>query len=607
MATNIQIKRGSGSNTPSSLLQGELAVNMDTGQLYYGSGSTETPVNSYKFTNVTASGDISASGTVSALSYTGLPSGLISGSSQLPSGIISGSSQLPSGIISGSSQLPSGLISGSSQLPSGIISSSAQLPSGIYSSSTQILGNITSSGNISASGYVSASSFIGDGSQLTNVVADEATLVELACKNTSGGTLTKGTPVYITGTVGASSRVEVSAASASLSAKMPAIGLLKQDLANNGEGFIVIGGLLTNLSTDPINGDTPSEGDVLYVHSDGGLALNKPSGSNLIQNVGKVGKVNGSGAGSIIVSSILRSNDVPNLLESQIFFGSGSNQTQQIHISGALDSTVINNITASGNISSSGTGSFDYLQTPTIEGSGSTTILDVEGNISASGNISGSNVFASSTISASGVLLGNQLTVTKSIPKIVLQTNTSNVYSQLDGTSGNVRIDVDNGNQIASSTFGVRLDAAGTNQLSLNSTGDLTLAGTVSASGFVSASSFAGSGSQIIGVVSSSYALTASHALNAAGTVSSSAQIEDLGFALTSSVEVYLNFEAANTYHYVVPYDLRFDGFATSSVFTATFSSSGASYTFGSTLNQFSTLHVTASAAGLVLLSGSRV
>ena len=68
MATNIQIKRGSGSNTPSSLLQGEMAVNMDTGQLYYGSGSTKTPVNSYKFTNVTASGDIRASGLFSATS-----------------------------------------------------------------------------------------------------------------------------------------------------------------------------------------------------------------------------------------------------------------------------------------------------------------------------------------------------------------------------------------------------------------------------------------------------------------------------------------------------------------------------------------------------------
>ena len=311
-----------------------------------------------------------------------------------------------------------------------------------------VAGVVDLTGASSVSGSIFSGSFVGDGSGLTGIVADESTLVQIECKNTSGGSLTQGTPVYVTGTVGATSRVEVSPASSSLSAKMPAIGLLKQDLANNGEGFIVISGLLTGISTDPINGDTPDEGDVLYVHSNGGLTINKPSGSNLIQNVGKVGKVSGGSAGSIIVSSIMRSNDVPNLLHNNIFYGSGSNQTYQIHLSGALDTTVINNITASGNIS---------------------------------------------------------------------------------------------------------------------------------ASGYVSASSFSGDGSGLTNVPES------------------------------NDIDVFLNFEEARSYAYIVPYDLQFAGFTTSSAFTAQFSSSGAPYTFGTTLNQFDTLAVTSSAAGLITLSGSKI
>ena len=36
MATTIQIKRGTGSAVPSGLLDGELAINLDDGTLYFG-------------------------------------------------------------------------------------------------------------------------------------------------------------------------------------------------------------------------------------------------------------------------------------------------------------------------------------------------------------------------------------------------------------------------------------------------------------------------------------------------------------------------------------------------------------------------------------------
>ena len=145
----------------------------------------------------------------------------------------------------------------------------------------------------------------------SSIVASEAKLVFIECKNTSGGTISKGTPVYQTGTVGATDVIEVGVADASDENKMAAIGLLQTDLANNAFGKVVITGELLNITTSPIDGVTPVTGDTIYVKSGGGLTLTKPTGVNFIQNIGLVGKVSGGSAGSITVSSIMRSNDVP--------------------------------------------------------------------------------------------------------------------------------------------------------------------------------------------------------------------------------------------------------------------------------------------------------
>ena len=148
---------------------------------------------------------------------------------------------------------------------------------------------------------------------------------EILVKNVHGSALSKGDPVYIVGSVGASDRLEVALANASNSAKMPCVGLLTQDLANNGEGTATVNGKLKNLITSPIDGATPTENDTIYVKPGGGLTLTKPTGStNLIQNVGQVGRVSTSSDGNIVVSAILRSNDVPNLPTGRIWIGDGN-------------------------------------------------------------------------------------------------------------------------------------------------------------------------------------------------------------------------------------------------------------------------------------------
>ena len=152
--------------------------------------------------------------------------------------------------------------------------------------------------------------------------------VQVEVKNTSGVTLTKGTPVYITGTVGATDVIEVAAADASDSAKMPSVGLLDRDIINNDFGFAITGGFLNNVTTDPIDGLTPVENDTVYVKPGGGLTLTKPINGNFIQNIAKVGKVSGGNSGSLIVSSILRTNDVPNLTTGKIWVGTAANTAE---------------------------------------------------------------------------------------------------------------------------------------------------------------------------------------------------------------------------------------------------------------------------------------
>ena len=266
-------------------------------------------------------------------------------------------------------------------------------------------------------------------------------------KNISGVTLAKGTPVHATASASppAGNISEVIAASASLASTMPATFILDEELANEAEGRAILSGFINGVDTSAFK-----EGDIVYVGPDGGYTTTKPTGTNLIQNLGIITKVDASnGAGYIYGSG--RSNDVPNLLDNQIFFGSGSNQSQQIHISGALDATTINNITASGDISASG----DLYSTHLFLPQGDTTtsglifgdpvgdngyiyddggklqigyndsdiisihdtneVLLVGGNTRITGNITASgNISSSGTITANGATFTGNLIVTGS-------------------------------------------------------------------------------------------------------------------------------------------------------------------------------------------------
>ena len=221
---------------------------------------------------------------------------------------------------------------------------------------------------------------------LADITVGGAEVVEANVKNVSGGALLKGDPVYISGSVATSGVLEVELADASDSNKMPAVGLLKQDLADLAEGKAVITGKLKDLVTSPIDGVTPTENDVIYVKPSGSsgsaLTTTKPITPHLIQNIGKVGRVSSSSDGNLVVSSILRTNDVPNLEQHKIFVGTSTNTAQST-------TATINDILNSasfGNSNAAATGNYSFA-------SGSSTASDtgavaLGANSSASGKYS---------------------------------------------------------------------------------------------------------------------------------------------------------------------------------------------------------------------------
>jgi hypothetical protein len=131
--------------------------------------------------------------------------------------------------------------------------------------------------------------------------------VYLHVKNTSGVTIPEGSPVYATGSVGASGGTEIAASDASTAATMPALGITQSELVANAEGHATILGVIESLDTS-----TYGLNDSLYVAPGGGLTDTRPTAlTDLVQKIGRVVRVDGS-TGEILVLGAGRTNDVPN-------------------------------------------------------------------------------------------------------------------------------------------------------------------------------------------------------------------------------------------------------------------------------------------------------
>lgn len=116
-------------------------------------------------------------------------------------------------------------------------------------------------------------------------------------KNDSGGTITKGQPVYISGGTGNVPNVKLARANSATT--MPAIGLANETFANGAFGHVMIAGVVKNWNTAAY-----ADGDQLWVSAvtAGVLVTTKPTYPNIQQRVGIVTNGGSVGGGSALVS-----------------------------------------------------------------------------------------------------------------------------------------------------------------------------------------------------------------------------------------------------------------------------------------------------------------
>lgn len=144
------------------------------------------------------------------------------------------------------------------------------------------------------------------------------TLMGQYARNSTGSTISKGKLVYISGYDIGSGYPEISLADNTSSSTMSALGVVREDILNNATGFVIINGKLSDVDTSAF-----SVNAIVYVGTSGNFTSTKPTGTGLIQNVGKVLRSHASN-GQIEIISIGRTNDVPNIPSGTIWVGNAS-------------------------------------------------------------------------------------------------------------------------------------------------------------------------------------------------------------------------------------------------------------------------------------------
>ena len=262
--------------------------------------------------------------------------------------------------------------------------------SNVVSISTASLGDVSIS-------TLNINNQTGSESQLVKTVDgvvsfDYADRTSIFVKNVSGRQLDAGAPVYITSYIG-DDIYGVDLADATVEDRQPVAGITVDDMLINASGSVIMSGVARSQDLDT---STFSAGQKLYLSNDDILSATKPTtpGASTIvvgfclKSASTFGEIlivaSGGGGGSTDILKI-----------DNIFLGSGS-LTENIHLSGALDRTTVNNITGigtasfgnlviDGNITASGTVRADAFESVT-GGDG----IDFGDSLNITGNVSGS-------------------------------------------------------------------------------------------------------------------------------------------------------------------------------------------------------------------------
>lgn len=138
-------------------------------------------------------------------------------------------------------------------------------------------------------------------------------------------TISKGKPVYIT-SFNAGGWYVVEEADSSNAAKMPSIGCALTDLLTSATSRVIISGEIPTIATDSY-----AQNAALYVASGGGLTDTKPQGTNIVQKVATVTRLDATN-GAIRIIGAGRGNDLPNLAEGKIWLGDSNGVPQEADV-----------------------------------------------------------------------------------------------------------------------------------------------------------------------------------------------------------------------------------------------------------------------------------
>lgn len=187
-----------------------------------------------------------------------------------------------------------------------------------YSTTDSFISNVSFSGStLSFTGINSAFTGSLDLSALSTQLTDIET-VYASVRNVSGVLIPKGTPLATVIGQTSGNVSDVVPADASDPAFMPALFVADEDIAEEAEGRAVAYGEITGIDTSLY----PS-GTTVYVAPGGGWTDIKPTGTDLIQNLGVITKQHNTNGGGI-VTGVGRSNDVPNIPQGYAWVGNAN-------------------------------------------------------------------------------------------------------------------------------------------------------------------------------------------------------------------------------------------------------------------------------------------